>query len=458
MAEKHIPGAGTVRFIYDKNDRVVLENNDRDANILPATSNYYKFYKYDLLGRVVQMGLIFGIGSFSRSQLQTDFDNHSALTYEERVTTGGLLGYTNRSFPSGYTPIESSLRTVTFYDDFLWQSDPDFNFKSTQAFHAQANTKGMATGKLIRNLKTNTWQKIVMYYDYQGHVIQDFHLSNRNNLIRKDMQYRFNGELLKTRIEKKNGSTVLSTKILSYEYDHLSRKVKYKYSLNGIEKTIAAYAYDAVGRMSKKLYSPSSAIGSSQTGLWTNAGTWQGSSIPTLSDQVTINSGHTVTIPASTTVSAGTLFDKGILQNFGTLSLGTLAPSTSGGTLQLLSYQHHIRGGLKGINLDASGNLTNNIFSYRIDYEEGTTGLFDGNIKKQYWKSNIDGKERSFDFLYDGASRLKSGTYASTQAGESYSLNNVSYDANGNITQLSRKGWRSNNTFGCKSLIGPKVR
>jgi RHS repeat-associated protein len=317
-----------------------------------------------------------------------------------------------------------------------------------EAFHAQANAKGMMTGSLVRNLKTNTWQKQTLYYDYRGRIIENFHLTNRNNLIRKDFQYRFNGELLKTKIEKKNGSTVLSTKILTYEYDHFSRKTKFKYSLNGVEKTIAIYSYDAVGRMSQKLYSPSTTIGSSQTGLWTNTATWQGANIPTISDQVTINSGHTVTIPNGQTVTAGTLFDKGTLQNYGTLSLGTLAPSTSAGTLQTLDFKYHIRGGLKSINADASGNLTNNIFSYRLDYEEGATGLFDGNIKKQYWKSNIDGKERSFDFLYDGDSRLKSGAYASTQAGESYSLNNVSFDGNGNITQLSRKGWRSNNTFG----------
>ena len=109
------------------------------------------------------------------------------------------------------------------------------------------------------------------------------------------------------------------------------------------------------------------------------------------------------------------------------------------------SLSHHIRGGLKGINLDASGNLTNNLFSYKLDYENGANGLFDGNISKQSWKSNIDGKERSFDFLYDGASRLKSGTYASTQVGENYGLNNVDYDLNGNIKALSRSGATNTN-------------
>ena len=74
------------------------------------------------------------------------------------------------------------------------------------------------------------------------------------------------------------------------------------------------------------------------------------------------------------------------------------------------SLSHHIRGGLKGINLDASGNLTNNLFSYKLDYE--TAGFYDGNIGKQSWKSNIDNKEMSYTFSYDVASRLKSGTYA----------------------------------------------
>lgn len=139
--------------------------------------------------------------------------------------------------------------------------------------------------------------------------------------------------------------------------------------------------------------------------------------------------------------------DNGVLKNFGTLNLGDVKASTPS-VLQNLDYKHHIRGGLKGINLDASGNLTDNLFSYRLDYEQGTTGLFDGNIKKQYWKSNIDGKERSYEFLYDGASRLKSGTYVSDIVGENYSLNNVNYDFNGNITNLSRNGLKSNNTFG----------
>jgi RHS repeat-associated protein len=82
----------------------------------------------------------------------------------------------------------------------------------------------------------------------------------------------------------------------------------------------------------------------------------------------------------------------------------------------------------------------------KLDYE--TANFFDGNIGKQEWKSNIDNVKRSFTYTYDGASRIKTGIYASDKLGENYSLNNVTYDFNGNITNLSRNGYKSNNSFG----------
>ncbi|WP_026994859.1 RHS repeat domain-containing protein [Flectobacillus major] len=112
-----------------------------------------------------------------------------------------------------------------------------------------------------------------------------------------------------------------------------------------------------------------------------------------------------------------------------------------------LDYKYHIRGGLKGINLDANNNLTNSLFSYKLDYEEDGT-YYDGNIRNQYWKSNIDGIQRAYQYNYDGASRIIAATYGSTKTGENYALNNVTYDANGNILSLSRNGKISPNSWG----------
>ncbi|MCU0471047.1 MAG: hypothetical protein MUF58_20900 [Arcicella sp.] len=144
----------------------------------------------------------------------------------------------------------------------------NYNFQSVNAFHNQGLTKGLLTGKLLRNVRTNTWQKEILYYDYRGKNIQNFHLSNRGNLIRKDYQYRFNGELLKTRIEKKNSANVLiSTKIISYTYDHTGRKTAYAH--NG--KPIVKLSYDGIGRLITKKFSPSgTSQASRQTGNWTD--------------------------------------------------------------------------------------------------------------------------------------------------------------------------------------------
>ena len=186
-------------------------------------------------------------------------------------------------------------------------------------------------------------------------------------------------------------------------------------------------------------------IGSKQTGNWTDVNTWLLGGLPTISDNVTINSGHTVTIPSGQNVSAGSLFDKGILRNFGTLQMGNLKPNSTGNDLEIVDYKYKIRGELRGINLDASGNLTNKIFSMKLGFEDA--GFFDGNIGKQEWKSNLDNVSRSFTYGYDGASRITQGSYMGAGS-ENYSLNSVSYDLNGNIKTLSRNGLKSNNSFG----------
>ena len=209
------------------------------------------------------------------------------------------------------------------------------------------------TGKLFRNVKTNMWQKMVMYYDYKGRIIEGYHLSNLNKLIQKDHQYRFNGELLRTRIVK--GST---TKLFVYEYDQQGRKTKFKHSINGVLQNVTSYFYDAIGRLTKKSYKASDAVSSKQTGNYTDVSTWLSNGLPTVSDVVTINSGQTITIPTGESASAGKLNDYGLLKNFGTLNFG----KSSANPLYELSYKYHIRGGLKSINTDANNNLTNTLF------------------------------------------------------------------------------------------------
>jgi RHS repeat-associated protein len=132
----------------------------------------------------------------------------------------------------------------------------------------------------------------------------------------------------------------------------------------------------------------------------------------------------------------------------------TINPNAVGGTaissLQIIDYSYHLRGMLRGINLDASNSPTPNatqgdLFSYKLDFE--TAGYWDGNIGKETWKSSQNtGQVRSYTYNYDKASRLLSAVYAGgLYTGENYSLSNISYDKNGNIKDFWRHGMTASN-------------
>jgi RHS repeat-associated protein len=94
------------------------------------------------------------------------------------------------------------------------------------------------------------------------------------------------------------------------------------------------------------------------------------------------------------------------------------------------------------------------LFSMKFHFNDGFTQqnaqavpLFDGNIAGLEWQSFTDCGVKSYAFEYDAMDRLKEAHYAeqalngnwSVNSGR-YSVNNIQYDANGNIQSLLRKG------------------
>ncbi|WP_367916642.1 RHS repeat domain-containing protein [Leadbetterella sp. DM7] len=118
----------------------------------------------------------------------------------------------------------------------------------------------------------------------------------------------------------------------------------------------------------------------------------------------------------------------------------------------MVDYTWHIRGGLLGINLNGSGSpvpdgTAKDLFSYKLEYE--TAGQWGGNIGKQSW-NHVNGTTpvgiRNYTYTYDTQSRLKTATYSGIGS-ENYSIPNVNYSKNGNITQLQRNG-KTGGSFG----------
>ncbi len=127
-------------------------------------------------------------------------------------------------------------------------------------------------------------------------------------------------------------------------------------------------------------------------------------------------------------------------------SLGQLTSKGVGGKttqnrLQTVDYAYNIRGWLKGIN-DVN-TIGNDLFSFKINYNNPTDpskALYNGNISQTFWKTTSlnttsNPVSSNYTYTYDALNRLTSGVDNTTNYIEA-----LTYDKNGNIMSLFRKG------------------
>ena len=412
---KHVPGGSWTYMVYDALDRVVLQQDAQQA-----TTNRWSFSKYDALGRPILRGE--ATNTSSQSSLQADFKN-VATAYE--VWQSG--NYSSQSYPSsfGYSPAD--VRSMSYYDQYDWPPS-GMAFDAGNAYHQQyGRTTGLATGQQNRHSENQSWLFSSFYYDDKSRLIQSFAHNLYGQIERTDLAYNFAGEITKQRQIHKDQNGNSTPQLFEYEYDHVGRKTACYQTINAATRDkIAAYTYDAVGRLSQKRIMPD--------------GTYSIGGVPASIVRPPNASPNTQDV-ATQFICLQPGFE--INANGNNPYLAQISTSGGGASingLQTIDYQYHIRGWLRGINSPQppGGGLNaaeGDLFSYKLDYE--TAGWFDGNIGKQSWNSSTG--ERNYVYSYDAASRLKSATYTGLN-GENYSIPNMSYDANGNITNLQRNG------------------
>ncbi len=124
--------------------------------------------------------------------------------------------------------------------------------------------------------------------------------------------------------------------------------------------------------------------------------------------------------------------------------LGQLITKETGDGLQTVDYSYNVRGWLSKINDPA--NLGTDLFAFGINYDkttQGGTALYNGNISETYWKTKSVNPSppnnpisNAYVYTYDALNRITGATDNTTH----YNLSNVTYDKNGNIMSLTRKG------------------
>jgi YD repeat-containing protein len=411
VAESHVPGGSWTYRVYDRLDRVVLTQTE-----LQRSNGLWRFGKYDGWGRATLQGELTNYGS--RADLQTAFGNVN-VAYDDDPNA-------NASYPISYN--ESDVRQQTFYDNYQNWLPNGMGFDGGNAYHSSHySATGLATGAKVRQGQNQNWLYSATYYDVKNRPIQSFSQNLYGQTERTDMEYNFAGEVLKMRQIHKDQNGNAITQVTENEYDHVGRLLKNKHGINNAPQEIARMNYDAVGRLVQKKLMPNGtySTGGTPASIVRPPNPGANNTQDIASQFICLQPGFEINANGNNTYLA---------------QIGTGGSGTSINGLQTIDYQYHIRGALRGINLDGSQNPNPNtaegdLFSYKLDYE--TAGFYDGNIGKQTWNNGT--AQRNYTYNYDAASRLKSAIYTGVN-GEDYSLPNMSYDANGNITNLQRRG------------------
>lgn len=434
---KYVPGGGWTEMVYDRANRLVLEQSARQKELA-----LWSFTKYDVLGRVIIRGEL--SNSNSQTYLQGLFMGVST-PYE--TWTG--YTYSSQSYPISYGG--SDEKQWIFYDNYNWAAS-DWNFNAALAYDAASywsNARGLQTGSWARSPEDpNVLFYTILHYDKQGRVMQTYQTHHRGGSqnwqkpIITNFQYNFAGEILTSKITYQLDGQANITTLNINEYDYVGRLLKVYHSINGVSPMeILRITYDEIGRLSQKKIMP-------------NGTYYVGGTLDYINRPPSPNANIDDVAKKAVCLLPGTLINGSTVGHYSASINPNAATGTSISGLQTIDYQWHIRGGLRGINLDALGNplLDNSqgdLFSYKLDYE--SAGQWASNIGKQTWKHS-DNLTRSYTFSYDVPSRLTNAQYSGVN-GENFSTPFISYDKNGNIMKLMRYGQTGANTYGMTDYL-----
>ena len=367
--------------------------------------------------------------------MQSAFNTHAAP--DEVWSSGG--GYNGGSFPSIANPSGDDVQQYTFYDqyDFRNALAPSFVFNNSLAYHSPyGNAKGLQTGSVSYHSDNhNRYNLSVSFFDNKSREIQSIEshvksVANNANPIITSTKYNFAGEEIESRTNAQFAAPVgTQSQTLKTDRDHVGRPTALFLSQNGSAfEQIMQLSYDAIGRNTQKKFMPN--------GTYIFGGTPDYITRPPSPATGTVDIAKKAIFLLPTTT---------ITPNY----LGYIDPNASGGTsisgLQTMDFSWHIRGNMRGINLDANGNPNPNsvqgdLFASKLDFE--TENQFSGNIGKQTWtnlNASNQAETRSFTYNYDNANRLRNSVFSGLP-NENYGLKDLSYDKNGNIAFVKRYG------------------
>ncbi|QYJ68822.1 DUF6443 domain-containing protein [Flavobacterium litorale] len=392
VIEKHIPDAGWTYIVYDKLDRPIVTQDENQR-----LEDEWLTTKYDALGRVAYTGIYYKPGT-TREILQ---DGANGVTSPQELYETLTTPLTTEGVSFDYTQVAAkpgilrNILTVSYYDDYT--TDTDGITVPTTATIPQISTvtKGLPTVTKVRVLENNTvnvgnthWITTVNAYDEKGRSIWSH--SKNNYLGTEDItktSLDFTGQVTHTESQHKRTGFPDLVVYNRFDYDTQGKLLDHKQSqtpqsgwqIGPYTHVIAQNHYDELGQLAQK------GVGGKDNGTL--------SYIP----------------------------------------------------LQTVDYTYNIRGWLTSIN-NPDMPVTNDLFAFKINYnlneEVNAIPLYNGNISETFWRSRTDNIRKGYFYHYDALNRIQLAQYKNgvDRSPANYSTSQITYDKNGNLKKLNRKG------------------
>jgi RHS repeat-associated protein len=319
-------------------------------------------------------------------------------------------GYTTTAFPAASPEMQS----ITYYDDYNFDNDASNQADKTfiddgQTAAGSGSRKGLVTGTRSRIIDSSpaSFTEGYTFYDDKGRVVQSLLIqpvdATNTGTVRMSSKINLPGEVLQAKTTHLLGATVVNTLLDKFSLDTRGRLLEVRKTVNTeTEKVIAGNAYNELGQL--------------------------------LTESLGI---------------AGTL------------------------VLQKTDYLYNIRGWLRALN-NTFSSTENDLYGMQLFYYQAFTALNSG---KEQYNGNISGikwtnKQKSgvwaaYGFVYDKGNRLNDAIYGEyTQAATDINLGyrgaeykdrfneyGITYDLQGNIKTLNRRGLDLDAVTGDYSVI-----
>ncbi|WP_427872331.1 DUF6443 domain-containing protein [Flavobacterium sp. MMS24-S5] len=380
LAEKKLPGKQWEFIVYDKLDRPVA-TGPAFSPFKDENTEGWIITKYDAFGRPIYTGWSNQASNSAIRKSLQDAQNSKTVIFETKQTSGTIDGI-EAYYSNTIEPVNFKLLTVNYYDGYAFPNAQPVP-TSIEGQDVLSNVKTLTTGSWTRAITTassTAGETSTIFYDDKARPIKNYLQNHLGGYTSSESKIDFAGKTLYiiTKHKRTSGDAEIVVRE-EFTYSPQDRLLTHTHQINGgTAELLADNSYDALGQLMSK-----------KTG------------------------------------------------------------GDIGNPLQKVDFQYNIRGWLKEIN--KINNLHQGIyppdfFAFKINYDTlqsdvaGAMPLYNGNISETFWQTISDVNVRTYGYKYDNLNRLKNAVYQKNGLTTGAYDENLTYDKNGNIKTLSRKG------------------